>query len=89
MEEGKARYRYHRAWPLLLFSLLCYFMTGTVSSIMNVSVGIMEAERGWNATLLTASMSIASLVNVVTGFVAGRMSSKGSAKRACLVWGVL
>lgn len=89
MEEGKARYRYHRAWPLLLFSLLCYFMTGTVSSIMNVSVGIMETERGWNATLLTASMSIASLVNVVTGFVAGRMSSKGSAKRACLVWGVL
>lgn len=89
MEEGKARYRYYRAWPLLLFSLLCYFMTGTVSSIMNVSVGIMEAEHGWNATLLTASMSIASLVNVVTGFVAGRMSSKGSAKRACLVWGVL
>ena len=89
MEEGKARDRYHRAWPLLLFSLLCYFMTGTVSSIMNVSVGIMEAERGWNATLLTASMSIASLVNVVTGFVAGRMSSRGSARRACLVWGVL
>lgn len=89
MEEGKARYRYHRAWPLLLFSLLCYFMTGTVSSIMNVSVGIMETERGWNATLLTASMSIASLVNVVTGFVAGRMSSRGSARRACLVWGVL
>lgn len=51
MEEEKVRYRYHRAWPLLLFSLLCYFMTGTVSSIMNVSVGIMEAERGWNATL--------------------------------------
>lgn len=46
MEEGKARYRYHRAWPLLLFSLLCYFMTGTVSSIMNVSVGTWEAERG-------------------------------------------
>ena len=85
MEEEKVRYRYHRAWPLLLFSLLCYFMTGTVSSIMNVSVGIMEAERGWNATLLTASLSIASLVNVVTGFVAGRMSSKGSAKRACWI----
>ena len=89
MEEGKARYRYHRAWPLLLFSLLCYFMTGTVSSIMNVSVGVVAAEHGWNATLLTASMSIASLVNVVTGFVAGRMSSRGSARRACLVWGVL
>lgn len=89
MEEEKVRYRYHRAWPLLLFSLLCYFMTGTVSSIMNVSVGIMEAERGWNATLLTASLSIASLVNVVTGFVAGRMSSKGSAKRACWIWGIL
>lgn len=89
MEEGKARYHYHRAWPLLLFSLLCYFMTGTVSSIMNVSVGLMEAERGWNAALLTASLSIASLVNVVTGFIAGRMSSKGSAKRACWIWGVL
>ncbi len=89
MEEGKAKCRYYRAWPLLLFSLLCYFMTGTVSSIMNVSVGILEAERGWSATLLTASLSIASLVNVATGFIAGRMSSKGSAKRACWIWGIL
>lgn len=80
---------YLRAWPLLTFSLLCYFMTGTVSSILNVSTGILEAERGWSATLLAAAMSIASLVNVVTGFVAGRMSSKGSAKKACWFWGIL
>ena len=88
MSEAQ-RAHYLRAWPLLAFSLLCYFMTGTVSSIMNVSVGILEAERGWSATLLTASMSIASLVNVVTGFVAGRLSTKGSARRACWIWGGL
>ena len=79
----------HRALPLLSFAILCYFLTGTVSSIMNVSVGMLETERGWDATLLSGSMSVAALVNVVTGFIAGRMNSNGSARVSCAVWGML
>lgn len=85
----RIKYHYGRALPLIVFATLAYFMTGTVSSIMNVSVNILQAKRGWNATILTASMSIASLANVVLGFVAGRMAMRGSAKKACAIWGAL
>lgn len=85
--QNKKRYHYPRAWSLLAYSFICYFLTGTVSSIVNVATTFLSADRGWDAGLIAASMSIASLVNVVTGFIAGRATTGHSAKRLCFVWG--
>ena len=88
-DSRKVSYHYLRAWPLLVFSVLCYFLTSTVASSMNIAAGILEAERGWSSTLITSCISIASLANVVFGFLAGRACVGHSAKRLCVAWGVL
>ena len=85
--DSKIRTRYHRAWPLLTYALLCYFLTGTVSGIMNVAPPLLHDAYGWDETLLISSMSVAALANVVTGFIAGRMSARRSAKPLCFAWG--
>ena len=88
-DSRKVSYHYLRAWPLLVFSVLCYFLTSTVASSMNIAAGILEAERGWSSTLITSCISIASLANVVFGFLAGRACVGHSAKRLCVAWGAL
>ncbi|RGU52543.1 MFS transporter [Olsenella sp. AF16-14LB] len=87
--QDKKRCHYLRAWPLLAYAFICYFLTGTVSSIVNVVQTLLNADRGWDAGLIAASMSIASLVNVITGVIAGRATIGHSAKRLCFIWGVL
>lgn len=88
-DSNKVSHHYLRAWPLLVFSVLCYFLTSTVASSMNIAAGILETERGWSATLITSCISLASLANVVFGFLTGRACVGHSAKRLCLVWGAL
>lgn len=83
------RYRYWRALPLIIYSLMCYFMTGVVSGIINVAAVLYEHDRGWDATLLTSAVSVAALLNVVAGYIAGRMMARRSAKPMCVIWGVL
>lgn len=68
---------------------MCYVLTGVVSSIVNVASVLYEADRGWDAALLTGGMSVASFINVVTGYIAGRMASRRSAKPVCIAWGVI
>lgn len=89
MDIEASHSHYLRAWPLLVFSVLCYFITSTVGSAMNVAAVLLEQARGWDSVLITSMISVASVGNVVAGFVAGRACSKTSAKRLCLVWGVL
>ena len=86
-DQGKTYY--YRAWPLLFYALLCYFLTGTVSGIMNVAPDILGKSFGWDSTTLISSMSIAALLNVAAGFVAGRVSARRSAKPLCFVWGAV
>lgn len=88
-DSTKVSHHYLRAWPLLAFSVLCYFLTSTVASSMNIAAGILETEHGWSATLITSCISLASLANVVFGFLAGRACVGHSAKRLCLAWGAL
>ena len=89
MANQTARSHYLRAWPLLVFSVLCYFITSTVASSMNIAAVLLEQTRGWDGVLITSMISVASVGNVVAGFVAGRACSKVSAKRLCVLWGVL
>lgn len=89
MANQTARSHYLRAWPLLVFSVLCYFITSTVASSMNIAAVLLEQARGWDGVLITSMISVASVGNVVAGFVAGRACSKVSAKRLCVLWGVL
>lgn len=88
--ETKARgFKVWRAWPLLVYSILCYFITSTVGSSMNVASGIIGAGRGWDPVVITSMISVASIGNVVLGFVAGRICVRRSAKVLCFVWGAL
>ena len=90
MEETTAtRSHYLRAWPLLLFCVMAYFITATVSSSMNIAAGILEEARGWSSVLITSMISVASVGNVVMGFIAGRLCSKHSPKILCFVWAAL
>lgn len=89
VSKNQGKTYYYRAWPLLFYALLCYFLTGTVSGIMNVAPDILGKAFGWNGTTLISSMSIASLSNVAAGFVAGRVSARSSAKPLCFVWGAI
>lgn len=89
MANQTARSHYLRAWPLLVFSVLCYFITSTVASSMNIAAVLLEQTRGWDGVLITSMISVASVGNVVAGFIAGRACSKVSAKRLCVLWGVL
>ena len=78
-----------RAWPLLVYSVLCYFITSTVASSMNVASGIIASGRGWDSVIITSLISLASIGNVILGFIAGRICVKHSAKMLCFVWGAL
>lgn len=89
MTRSQGKTYYQRAWPLLFYGLLCYFLTGTVSGIMNVAPEVLGEAFGWDGTALISSMSLAALANVVAGFVAGRVSAHRSAKPLCFVWGAL
>lgn len=89
MENKAARSHYLRAWPLLVFSVLCYFITSTVGSAMNIAAVLLEQTRGWDSVLITSMISVASVGNVVAGFIAGRACSKASAKKLCVLWGIL
>ncbi len=89
MANQTARSHYLRAWPLLVFSVLCYFITSTVASSMNIAAVLLEQARGWDGVLITSMISVASVGNVVAGFIAGRACSKASAKKLCVLWGVL
>lgn len=93
MMEAKRRipvkFRYWRAWPLIVCSLMCYVLTGVVSSIVNVASVLLAADCGWNAAILTGGMSVASFINVATGYIAGQALSRHSAKPVCIAWGVL
>ncbi len=84
MENKAARSHYLRAWPLLVFSVLCYFITSTVGSAMNIAAVLLEQTRGWDSVLITSMISVASVGNVVAGFIAGRACSKASAKKLCV-----
>lgn len=85
--KGKGTTHYLRAWPLLFYALLCYFLTGTVSGIMNVAPDVLHGAFGWDSTVLISSMSVAALLNVVAGFVAGRVSAHRSPRPLCFLWG--
>lgn len=87
-ETSRVTYHYHRAWPLLVFSVLAYFITSTVASSMNIAAVLLEQARGWDSVLITSAISLASLGNVVAGFIAGRACEKVSAKRLCFAWGI-
>lgn len=78
-----------KAFPLLVFAIASYFITSTVGSSMNVAAGVLEGARGWDAALITSSISLASVFNVVLGFVAGRACARFSPKLVCAAWGVL
>ena len=56
---------------------------------MNIAAVLLEQARGWDGVLITSMLSVASVGNVVAGFIAGRVCSKYSAKRLCAVWAVL
>lgn len=88
-EKAASKSHYLRAWPLVVFSILCYFITSTVGSAMNIAAGILEGARGWDSVLVTSMISVASVGNVIMGFVAGRACAKHPAKALCLLWGVL
>lgn len=77
------------AWPVFVYSTLGYFITSTVASSMNVAAGVFASERGWDPILITSMISVASLGNVLSGFIAGRLCIRHSAKTMGLVWGVL
>ncbi|WP_051353740.1 MFS transporter [Atopobium fossor] len=78
-----------RAWPLLAFSVLCYFITSSVASSMNIASTIIGDARGWDPVVLTSMISVASIGNVILGFVAGRICVKHSPKTLCFIWGAL
>lgn len=71
-----------------MFSVLAYFITSTVASSMNIAAVYLEQVRGWDSVLITSALSLASLGNVVAGFIAGRACEKASAKRLCFAWGI-
>ena len=81
--------RYFRAWPLIVYAILCYFTTSTVASSMNIAAGVLEDARGWSAVAITSAISLASLANVAMGYIAGRACSRFSPRLICLVWGAL
>lgn len=83
------RLRIWRAWPVFVYSTLGYFITSTVASSMNVAAGVFASERGWDAVLITSMISIASLGNVLCGFIAGRLCVRHSAKMMALIWGAI
>lgn len=87
--KGQGSTHYLRAWPLLFYALLCYFLTGTVSGIMNVAPEVLHEAFGWDGTVLISSMSVAALLNVVAGFVAGRVSAHRSPRPLCFLWGAI
>ena len=87
--KGQGTTHYLRAWPLLFYALLCYFLTGTVSGIMNVAPEVLHEAFGWDGTVLISSMSIAALLNVAAGFVAGRVSAHRSPRPLCFLWGAI
>lgn len=87
--KGQGTTHYLRAWPLLFYALLCYFLTGTVSGIMNVAPEVLHEAFGWDGTVLISSMSIAALLNVAAGFVAGRVSAHRSPRPLCFLWGTI
>lgn len=78
-----------RALPLMIFAVASYFITSTVASSMNVAAVTLEGTRGWDSVFITSSISIASVFNVVLGYIAGRACSKFSPKAVCFAWGVL
>lgn len=87
--KGQGSTHYLRAWPLLFYALLCYFLTGTVSGIMNVAPEVLHEAFGWDGTVLISSMSVAALLNVAAGFVAGRVSAHRSPRPLCFLWGAI
>lgn len=87
--KGRGTTHYLRAWPLLFYALLCYFLTGTVSGIMNVAPEVLHEAFGWDGTVLISSMSVAALLNVAAGFVAGRVSAHRSPRPLCFIWGAI
>lgn len=87
--KGQGSTHYLRAWPLLFYALLCYFLTGTVSGVMNVAPEVLHEAFGWDGTVLISSMSVAALLNVAAGFVAGRVSAHRSPRPLCFLWGAI
>lgn len=90
MEAGGSRgFSLMGALPLMAFAVASYFITSTVASSMNVAAGALEGAYGWDAVFITSSISIASVFNVVLGYIAGRACSRFSPKMVCFAWGVL
>lgn len=90
MDKAKAGgFSLLRAAPLTVFAVASYFITSTVASSMNVAAGTLEGARGWDSIFITSCISIASVFNVVLGYIAGRACAKFSPKAVCFAWGIL
>ncbi len=78
-----------KGWVLIIYAFLCYLITTSIGSAMNIASGILESENGWNAAILTSLISLGSIGNVISGFVFGRLSVKYSSKKLSALCGIL
>lgn len=72
---------YGRGWSLIIYSFLAYFTATAVGSAMNAASGTLSSLYGWNAALLTGSISIGSVFNIIADAVLGKLSVNHSAKK--------
>lgn len=73
--------KYGKGWIMIIYALVCYFLTATIGTSMNVAAGVLNVEKGWDSAVVTSFISIANVANVIMGFVMGRICIHTSAKK--------
>lgn len=71
---------YGKGWSLIIYSFLAYFTATAVGSAMNAASGTLSELYGWNAALLTASISIGAVFNIIADAILGKLTVNHSAK---------
>lgn len=89
IEQTKVKQGFGKGWVVIIYALICYFITTSVGSSMNVAAGILSQEHGWSSTFLTSMISVGGIANVIAGFLFGRLCVKYSAKKISLICGII
>lgn len=89
IEQKNVKQSFGKGWILIIYALICYFISSSVGSSMNVAAGILSQENGWSSTVLTSMISLGSIANVIAGFLFGRLCVKYSAKKLSIICGFI
>lgn len=77
-----------RGWILMVYVFIGYFVTCAITNSVNLLAPMFAGTRGWNATLITSTYTIGTVIACVLQLFLNKILLKKSAKWGSIIFGI-